>query len=236
MCCLITAGAFAQEGEVWKEPSKESRAYHKYRLFISHPRFGSKKVLSLLETKLTEEDESSKLNQSDYMNLSPREKFTYHVMHAESYSQNCDAIPPIADEHKKIFGQLPDAFGEYSWSERQSQFLRSNRDSVIQWIKECVTVEKRLGVNLKHAIIECNARELIPFLVSTYNIDKKDHDILTVFMLLMKNNEYKEFITSLSYKKLYAGENSYYAFLNFNVQNEELIIKRATDFYNGLPK
>ena len=78
---------------------------------------------------------------------------------------------------------------------------------------------------------------MIPFLISTYNVNKKDHDILTVLMLLMLNNEYKEFMNSLSYKKLYGDKaGSYNAFLNFNVPNEELIIKRATDFYNGLPK
>ena len=78
-----------------------------------------------------------------------------------------------------------------------------------------------------------NAREMIPFLIKTYNADKKDHDILTVFMLLMKNNSYKPFMASQSFKKLYGEEASYQAYLDFNKANEELILKRALDFYHG---
>ena len=75
------------------------------------------------------------------------------------------------------------------------------------------------------------AKEMIPLLIKTYNINKKDHDILTVLMLLMKESEYPEFVNSSSFKKLYADEtSSYQAFLSFNSENEELIIKRASDF------
>jgi hypothetical protein len=78
---------------------------------------------------------------------------------------------------------------------------------------------------------------MIPLLIKTYNTDKKDHDILTVLMLLMKKNNYAEFINSPSFKKLYADdESSYRAYLSLNSANEELIIKRASDFYNGLSK
>lgn len=237
ICCLITAGAFAQEGETRKPVSKESQAYNDYRNYVSTPPYGARKVASLLKSLSVDENEIEQLKQSDYLALTLREKFTYHMMHGESFSQICDLPDPIQDEHKKIFGRLPDSFFEHNWSERQQQFIRTHKDSVIVWIKECVAREKRLGLNLKHAIVVSNAREMIPFLVTTYNVNKKDHDILTVLMLLMLNNEYKEFMTSLSYKKLYADSiNSYDAFLNFNVQNEELIIKRATDFYNGLSK
>lgn len=238
LLCATTICSQAQdEGEVWKEPSKESRAYHTYRNYMSEPGYGKLKILGLLKKLTPDEEDNEKLKQSDYLSLTLREKFTYHMMHGESYSQNCDARPPIQDEHKKIFGRLPEMFGENNWSERQVQFLRSNKDSVMQWIKECVAKEKRLGLNLKHAIVDINGREMIPFLISTYKTDKKDHDILTVLMLLMKNNEYKEFMVSTSNEKLYGDEiNSYDSFLNFNIPNEELIIKRATDFYNGLPK
>lgn len=232
---LITCFSYSQDDVNWKPASKESQAYNTYRYYMSEPQYGKLKILGLLKKVTPDEEDNEKLKQSDYLALTPRERFTYHMMHGESYSQNCDAMPPIQDEHKKIFGRLPEMFGEYSWAERQIQFLQSNKDSVVQWIKGCVAKEKRLGLNLKHAIVAINAREMIPFLISTYKTDKKDHDILTVLMLLMKNNEYKEFMASTSNKKLYGDEiNSYDAYLNFNIPNEELIIKRATDFYNGL--
>jgi hypothetical protein len=50
----------------------------------------------------------------------------------------------------------------------------------------------------------------------------------------MKDSEYDQFLLSVSYKKLYADpEASYKSFLTFNTANEALILKRATDFYNG---
>jgi hypothetical protein len=104
-------------------------------------------------------------------------------------------------------------------------------------MKEGISKTNRVGVNYKHVIIDLNAKEMIPFLVDTYNKTKKDHDILTLLMLLMKNNEFAPFLTSTSYKKLYANEDaSYGAYLTYSKANEDLIIKRATEFYNGITK
>ena len=54
------------------------------------------------------------------------------MIHGESFSQNCDAMPPIQDEHKKIFSYLPDAFDEFAWSDRQSVFFKDNKDSIME--------------------------------------------------------------------------------------------------------
>lgn len=222
----------AQEDE-WKEASPESQAYHQYRIKTTTPPYALEKIKGMIaKLKATGDDETLKPDNKTYMALSFREKFTYHMIHAETYSQNCDAMPPIQDEQKKLFGYLPDAFDEYSWSERQSNFLKSNRDSVMALIKESVIRSKRIGVNYKLAIVEINAKEMIPFLIKTYKTDSKDHDILTVLMLLMKNNEYKPFMASASFKKLYGEEASYQAYLDFNKANEELVLKRANDFFN----
>lgn len=233
MLLLFPVLVNAQEEEVWKEASPESQAYHEYRLKETTPPYGLTKVKLLITKIRSTDDETFKLTNKDYMALSLREKFTYHMIHTESFSQNCDVMPPIQDEQKKIFAQLPDAFGDGSWSERQTNFLKSNRDSVMALIKESVSRSKRLGVNYKVAILEMNAKEMIPFLIKTYNTDKKDHDILTVLMLLMRINEYKPFMTSLSYKKLYGDESGYQSWLDFNKANEDLILKRSGDFSNG---
>jgi hypothetical protein len=234
--------SFAQDTMVWKEASKESRLYHSYRLETSNPLYSLKKIEELVSKIKAVDDETGlggkeTLNKKTYLSLSFPEKFTYHMIHPESYSQNCDAMPPIQDEQKKIFAQLPDVFGEFEWSERQTKFFLANRDSVILLMKACITKDNRIGLNFKHVIIDINAKEMIPLLISIYNTNKKDHDILTMLMLLMKDNEYDQFLNSTSYKKLYADSDaSYKAYLTFNTANEELIIKRATDFYNGLHK
>ena len=227
----------AQDDTTWKEASKESQAYHDYREKLTVPPYGLQKIKGLVARIKLDENEKEELDQKKYLALSLREKFTYHMIHPESYSQNCDAMPPIQDEQKKIFAQLPDIFDEYAWTDRQIQFFKDNKDSVMNFMKESISRTKRVGVNFKHAMVEMKAREMIPFLIATYNISKKDHDILTVLMLLMKNDKYAAFLNSPSYKKLYADEDaSYQSYLNFNTANEQLIIKRATEFYNGLKK
>ena len=84
---------------------------------------------------------------------------------------------------------------------------------------------------------------MIPLLRTIYQeATKKDHDILTIFMLLMHDNKYPPFMGSVSNRKLYgptdpsapSADPYYGSFLDFNTANEALIIQRATDFYNGL--
>jgi len=169
--------------------------------------------------------------------LSLREKFTFCMIHGETFSQNCDAMPPIQDEDKKIFAYLPDALGEYSHSERQRNFLKVNADSVVALIKESITRTGYVGLNYKHTIVELNAVSLIPHLLDLYNKTKKDRDILTVFNLLMRLNDYAKFMESASNKKMYeADESNYNAFINYNEANETLIIQRVSEFYQTVKK
>lgn len=230
----LSFSLFAQSDVEWKEASKESQAYHKYRQHLSYPPYSFEKINQIIKKQVIEDSEYNLvLKDNIYASLSLKEKFTYNMLHAESYSQNCDAMPPIQDEQKKIFGYVPDAFDEFAWSERQEKFFKDNKDSVIALIKECVSKNNRIGVNFKQAIILMNAKEMIPLLVKTYNMEKKDHDILTLLMLLMKENNYEPFMVSISHKKLYGEDSNYQGFLNFNKGNEDLIIKRAVGFYNG---
>lgn len=142
-------------------------------------------------------------------------------------------MPPIQDEQTKIFGYLPDVFNEFNWSERQTQFLKDNRDSVMAWIRESVSKNNRVGINFKLALFQINAKEMIPFLVKTYKLNRKDNDLLTVLMLLMKEEKYNAFAKSAIYKKLYGEESNYQDFILTTKANQESIIKWASDFYNG---
>lgn len=216
--------------------NKESQSYHDLRVKPTVPPYGLAKIKALIQKiKSNEEEEMEALDKNIYESLSLREKFTYNMIHAESFSQNCDAMPPIKDEQKKIFAYIADAFDEHNWSERQTKFLSGNRDSVIALMRESIARTKRVGVNFKQAIIEINAKEMIPDLIAVYNANKtiKDLDLLTVMLQLMKDNEYEPFLLSGSYKKMYAEDASYQSFLNYNKANEDLIIKRATEFYNA---
>ena len=229
--------SIAQDGSEWKEASKESQKYREKREAITEPPFGLQKVIRLIANAKHDEEDNDFIDKKSYQSLSFREKFTYHMIHGESYSQICDAYPPIQDEEKKIFGQLPELFGERAWSDGQMKFFTSNKDSVLSLMKLCIEKDKKVGLNFKHAIVDMNAKEMISFLIGIYNIERKDHDILTVLMLLMKNNDYGPFVRSSSNKKLYSNDADYYgAYLNLNKANQDLIIQRAKDFYNGLSR
>ena len=221
----------------------ESKAYHKYRQYATTPPYGVERVRQLIKGRtIKKEDEGGdsgidSLPEKLYRSLPVREQFTYNMIYGESYHQNCDINAAVRDEEKKIFGNLPGLFDEEGWSDRQRDFFKDNKDSVIALMTESIGRAKRVGLNYKHVIVDINATSMIPLLIDMYNLQKKDHDILTVLMLLMRNNKYPPFMESLSYKKLYEGKESYYnGSLVFNSANEALIIQRATDFYNGLSK
>ncbi|QJB40237.1 hypothetical protein HF324_21195 [Chitinophaga oryzae] len=225
-----------EQGPEWREPSNTSKAYGAYRNKLTVPPYGLARVKALIEKIPYKEDDSSPMGNKDYMSLSFREKFTYHMIHLEINAQNCDIRPPIQDEDKKIFGMMADGFSESVWSDRQVKFLISNRDSVMALIKESSGRSKRMGANYKMAIVEINGREMIPYIIELYNRDQKDRDLLTLLMLLMKNNEYKPFMESQSFRKLYGPDASYQSYIDYNKANEDLIIKRATDYYNTIRK
>jgi hypothetical protein len=235
---IFCMAAFSQADDEPKGPSDASWAYEQYRSKITRPPYALEKVLGLIKSAPSSGDDGgTALSSKVYGSLTLREKFTYNMVHGESYSQNCDAGMARVDEEKKIWAELPGPFGDEHWSGRQMDFFNEHRDSVITLMAESIERSHRVGLNYKKVIDEINATELIPLLIDTYNADKRDHDILTVLMLLMLAGKYPAFIKSSSYTKLYASKDSRWeAFLNLNSANEALIIQRATDFYNGLPK
>jgi hypothetical protein len=82
--------------------------------------------------------------------------------------------------------------------------------------------------------MQMNAKEMIPFLIKTYNAEKKDHDILTLLMLLMKEIIMNHLSLQPLIRNCMEKNPITRDYLNFNKANEDLIIKRATDFYNGI--
>jgi hypothetical protein len=175
------------------------------------------------------------LDRKSYDSFSLRAKFTYNIIHPEFFHQLCDILPQHPDKANRIYGTLPDILGEYDWSPSQLAFFTNNRDSVAAFMKELSEKEGRVGANFREIIVDCNATGMIPFLIDAARKETKDHDDLTVLMLLMKKNRYSEFTGSSSYRKLYEVERDEYSrYLVFNKANEDLIIQRATNFYNGL--
>ena len=213
----------------------ESEAYSELRRKLTRPPDGIKKILAMIDKIKPDSEKNEAIKAEDYNALSMREKFTYNMIHAESYCRDCAIPSATKDEDKKIYAYLPGAYHEFAWSERQTKFFSGNRDSVIEFMKESMGRTKRAGVNFKQCMLEINAKEMIPDIIATFKANKKvkDLDLLTVLLNLMKDNEYEAFLVSGSYKKLYAEETHYKSYLNYSQSNVDLIIKRATDFYNA---
>ncbi|MHC8948698.1 hypothetical protein [Sphingobacterium hungaricum] len=233
---LCFSHSFAQEEYVHYEPTEADYAYRELRAKPSIPPYGLDKVKGLIK-KVTfapsEEGDAgiSALSASQYDGLSLREKFTYTMIHPEAYSQNCAIFIYSKDEHKLIYSYLISWMDETTWSKRQVNFLRDNRDSVMQIIQESVNRSKRMGVNYKDAVVEINAWEMIPYLINYYKTNKQDVDVLTTLLLLMKQGEYAPFLQSASYSKLYGSDYNYERYINLNQANEELIVQRAMGYY-----
>jgi len=208
---------------------------------LSIPPYGLEKIKELAKKGVRIDDpyggdqSTDSLEEKVYDALTLREKFTYNIIHPESWAQNCDILPMQTDKAARIYGTLPDVYNEYDWSDHQMAFFRDNRDSVQAWIKEIAQRDGRVGENFRELIVATNTTGLIPVLAEMAKKETKDHYDLTTLLLLMEKNKYPEYLNSSSCKKL-ADHSSYEhpPYLVYNKANEDLIIQRATNFYNGL--
>ncbi len=222
------------------DPSKVSaatRSYRTYRLKETQPTFGIRKVRALVKHIKADKEDNERLSDAVYNKLSTAEKFTYCMIHGEDQSQNCEEMPWVKDEEKMIFGHIPGSWSDEAvWSERQRAFLKNHRSEVLGLVRSTIRSSGRVGLNTKHVILETEAIELVPDLVKVYRANHKDKDILSTLMLLMKDGNYKPFMESASYKKLYADEANWQAYLNGNSENQNLIMDRAMAFYKSRGK
>jgi len=229
---LSTTTSFAQDGE--PQVSAATKRYHEYRYENTEPTYGLGKVKAAIKKikRNPKDEEDQSLPTPIFNALSTKEKFTLCMIHGEVASQNCDGMPWIVGEEKKIFAQPVGFFNdEEMWSDRQTKFLQTHRGEVIGMLRETMRKKSRVGANLKAAISAVHANELIPDLVKVYRKDRKDQDILTLLMVLMKDGQYKPFLASPSYRKLYGKDANYQSFVEANPANQKLTIDRAMAFY-----
>ncbi len=206
--------------------------YHEYRLHISTPTWGLKKVEAMIKGIKDTDDGSEPLADAKFNSLSLNEKFTFTMIHGEAMDQNCDPMPGIVGEEHLIFGQLPGNFDyTMAWSERQEAFLKNNRTKVIALIRATMKRSPHVGLNLKHAIVEIDAYEMIPDIIKAFERNKKDLDLLTTLFLLMKDGKYQPFVDSQTYKKCYSANADYKSSVVGNEANQKLTIDRAEAFY-----
>lgn len=229
--CAFATAANAQDDI--PKASKASQKYREYREQNTSPSYGLAKVEALIKKYKLRDKEEGKLPAKEYAKLSTKEKFTYHMVYGESASQNCDATPTFVDEEKHIYAYPPGAFqDERTWSDDQRAIIKKNRAAFLPLLKETIVSKARIGCNLKQAIMDLDAVELIPTICDVYKQKRYDHDILSMLMIMMKEGKFQPFLDSQSYKKLYADEAaSYQSFLMANRENQDLVLSRAMAYY-----
>ena len=216
--------------------SRTSKAYHVKRNAITAPEYGLAKIKSLLagDAKIGESPDGMDrhgLTKSIFDSLTSEEKFTYIMIHGEDEVQICDVMPEIINEDKKIFAQPPDMFpGQKHWSESQLAYMKGHRTEWIKLLRETINLRHAAGFNIKRSIIELTAIELMPDLIALYKVDRKDQDILSTLMNLMKDGNYEPFRKSTSFSKLYSDTSSWNAYIVSNRANQDLILSRAASF------
>ncbi|TWP22734.1 hypothetical protein ETU08_11000 [Apibacter muscae] len=177
------------------------------------------------------------LSDEDFNQLSFKEKFTYVMAYPENLNKNI-ILNTSLDRNDKINAHLPYHDQDIIWSIREIDFLRNNRNEVLKLIKENSLKQPNIGLNFKLILRELNATEMIPFLISSFKkSDKKDYEILTLLMLLVKDNNYFPFMKSnICYHLYIQNKDSNEMYLDILESNVGYILSTAKNYYSQLPK
>ena len=223
---LSAVVARAQRDLDEKDVSPATRRYHELRQQDTEPPFALAKAKAAIKP-LDDEKTASPL----WPRMSVEERFTYCMLHGEVFDQNCAEMPWFVDEEEKVFAYpAPFEYGQAQWSPRQTAFLKGRRGAVVGLLRRTIQARGSVGANLKAAIIEVQANELIPDLATVYRRDPRDQDILTAMAVLMKNGGDRAFRASRVGRTLYGPGASYKSFVVASEANRRLILGQAMAF------
>lgn len=211
--------------------SAKTQAYQLYRYATTAPSYGLAKVRHLIAHIKKDSEGNQELDSAAWTALTTKEKFTYCMLHGEDFSQNCNMMPLLDGMESKIFAFPASSFDEDAWSKRQRDFLHAHRGTAIQLLRQTIRRRHRVGSNLKEAVTELKARELVPDLIAVYKRDRRDQDILSTLMDLMRDAKFKPFLESAQCNKVYNPASDYQSYLTANRATEDAIIKVAQAYF-----
>lgn len=232
LCVALCLASFASaQEEGFEKPTPAALKYTAYRNHMTEPPYGLKKVKRLIQGIKEDSESNMRLTDRQYAGLTFEEKFTYAMIHGEDFSQNCAVMPMLNDAMKRIFAHPPGAFGDEAvWSDRQSGFMKQNRSKVLSLLRDTMRLRQRAGVNIKQAIVDLGAHELIPDLIRVYSHDKRDKDILSVLMVLMDAGKYRPFLATDLHGKLFGENLDWQASVMATRANEDLILTLSKQY------
>jgi len=235
---LFAITVYGQKQQYGDSPRKQDLKYYQMRDSLTYPSFGFQKIQELIRDpldKLPKDyapiDFNIGISALDFANLSTSEKFTYCIINPEIFSQNCAEPIYFNQPEKKIFPRLIAYYPSQDWSDRQLSFFKKNKPEVLSLFEHTLHEKQHFGINLKGFLIEANAWEEIPFLITYYRTQPADNDILTVLLVLMKNASYRPFLTSSLYNRLYLHEDYFTNWIPASKTNVKEILLLAEQYY-----
>jgi hypothetical protein len=169
-----------------------------------------KMVLANKGTKKPKEDEMDWemnfdfLTEKEFNQLNIKEHLYYAFCFPEMSTQICAMYMPDKNKDKKIQLFLPFPEDVRVLSERQSNKLKENKDSVVVYLNQCIDNAKTLDTEFKSNLTEVDAYLCIPNLIARYKkASKKDNELLTTLVMLMRNSDYAPLTESAMIQKAY---------------------------------
>lgn len=205
------------------------------------PCFASEKLNKLLNALNGEHFfNRSKISEADFNSLNATEHFIHSFYYPEAYYQVCAVVEYKINDYQTIEPFLERSNRGVGTSQRQREILETHRDSTLLLMDQCIRQSELVSGKIKEFIVNMEAFELIPTLITTLEnqTEVKDNYILTTFCLLMKD-EYEPFIQSDIFPRLYPTDSTGRYFhrpdeqekIRFNKRNHDLIVGFALGFY-----
>ena len=179
------------------------------------------------------------LSSAEFNLLSLHEKIEYSLFYPASYHQICSFMKPLSSDYQNfIHAYLLIELGERRRSEKQRKVLTLNRNMTVKILSECLFSTNFLGRLEKSVIQELNAYECIPGLIEIFK-KNKDTELLTLCLLLMKNDKFEKLSESKIHETLYADPAhfsigrpyTYYQKIPKNEENINIVLSLAEEYY-----
>lgn len=148
-----------------------------------------------------------KLPDSVFNTLTSKEKFVYAFKYPERFLQNCSGYFSEKLDAPFLHPSLPYQMDGLILSPRQNKSLEESRNAILPYFNEVIKISENIGNDYKRVIVNLKAFECLPALMHKYDTSRiKDNYILTIGLLLMKNDKYLDFLDSDIYKLVYPEE------------------------------
>ncbi|MCB0429741.1 MAG: hypothetical protein H6585_07695 [Flavobacteriales bacterium] len=179
-------------------------------------------------------DNNFMLTDADFQSLNAKDLLLYAMNHPEERVNMNMKISPPDNWPTLTFAYIAPTMQGRRISKRQMDALEAKRDSVVQFLKNCMPYFPVLTKSYKELVISLHATECIPELLYKANRPYYyDTYVVTVIMNLMVDARYKPFIQSDVYKKLYGKELNYSSFIESDKKTIDFILQTAAAFYKS---